>query len=99
MPLDAVQAANTIGLTAAASAPESAVAKVCGALAALGFELGEVVAAALLAPAFEILSDEATHPRRHGPRRAGLGAGPRDRLGRSGWRADDGTSPPPGARP
>lgn len=42
LPLDAVQASMTVGLTAAASTPESAVTKVCEALAALGFELEEV---------------------------------------------------------
>ena len=46
LPQDAVLAATTIGLTAAASTPESAVAKVCEALGALGFAVGEVAGVA-----------------------------------------------------
>lgn len=41
LPLDAVAAAATIGLTAAASTPESAVASVCEALSELGYEVCE----------------------------------------------------------
>jgi geranylgeranyl pyrophosphate synthase len=42
LPNDAVMAAATIGLTAAASTPEDAVASVCAALTALGFEVSEI---------------------------------------------------------
>jgi (E)-4-hydroxy-3-methyl-but-2-enyl pyrophosphate reductase len=42
LPSEAVLAATTIGLTAAASTPETALSGVCEALAALGFEIGEV---------------------------------------------------------
>ncbi len=42
LPIEAVLSAGTIGLTAAASTPESAVASVCEALAALGFAVDEV---------------------------------------------------------
>jgi (E)-4-hydroxy-3-methyl-but-2-enyl pyrophosphate reductase len=42
LPIEAVMAAGTIGLTAAASTPESAVAGVCQTLVALGCEVGEV---------------------------------------------------------
>jgi (E)-4-hydroxy-3-methyl-but-2-enyl pyrophosphate reductase len=42
LPIEAVMAAGTIGLTAAASTPESAVASVCEALLALGFEVNEI---------------------------------------------------------
>ncbi len=42
LPIEAVLTAGTIGLTAAASTPESAVESVCEALAALGFAIGEV---------------------------------------------------------
>ena len=41
LPRDAAAAATTIGLTAAASTPESAVVGICAALAALGFEISE----------------------------------------------------------
>jgi (E)-4-hydroxy-3-methyl-but-2-enyl pyrophosphate reductase len=46
LPQGAVLAATTIGLTAAASTPERAVASVCEALSALGFAVGEVAGAA-----------------------------------------------------
>ena len=42
LPLEAIAKATTIGLTAAASTPESAVSGVCAALVAHGFELIEV---------------------------------------------------------
>lgn len=42
LPLEAVIAAKTIGLTAAASTPESSIASVCRALEALGCEIVEV---------------------------------------------------------
>lgn len=41
VPLDAVSAARTIGLTAAASTPETAIAEVCAVLSAQGFTLEE----------------------------------------------------------
>jgi (E)-4-hydroxy-3-methyl-but-2-enyl pyrophosphate reductase len=46
LPIEAALAAGTIGLTAAASTPESAVTSVCEALAALGFAVGEAEGAA-----------------------------------------------------
>ena len=41
LPLETVEAAQTIGLTAAASTPESLISGVCAALTALGFEIIE----------------------------------------------------------